>query len=105
MANLFLKVAATPFDVRHFHVHEKVSQPFHIELEAVSPDADIDFEQLIGQSAQFRLAGPTGADRHWQGVCTSCEQTRGFAHSLYIPLASGGQRRLDQRDGIVPIDQ
>lgn len=76
MANLFLKVATTTVDVRYFDVREKISEPFSIEVEAVSPDADLDFEKLIGQAAHFRLTGPTGTDRNWHGVCTRCEQTR-----------------------------
>ncbi len=67
-------------DVRAFNITERISRPFRIEVVAVSPNEDIDFEAVIGAPAAFTLASgllfalvPT---RTWLGICTRCEQTR-----------------------------
>src|SRR5262249_47047474 len=61
-------------DVRRFHVHERMSSLFEINLTAVSPNHDIDFEGVVGQPMTFQTVGPQ--TRSWAGVCSQLRQVR-----------------------------
>ena len=65
--------------VRSFNVVEDINELFQIEIVARAPSADIDFENLIGQKVQFRMASATSTSqpwRTWEGLCERCEQVR-----------------------------
>ena len=63
-------------DVRRFRVRERLHEDFHIELEAVAHDCDIDFDRLIGRPACFSLARTTREGtraRSWTGICAQIQ--------------------------------
>lgn len=60
-------------DIRHYTVLERLSDPFVIHLLALSPAADLDPGDFVGQDATFRIdTGPQGA-RAWTAVVSSFE--------------------------------
>ncbi len=78
-ANLKVTVASGDlFDVREFNVHQAISSLFTVTLTALSPNADVDFEAVIGKDASFSLHGPglDGAPRTWSGICNELHQVK-----------------------------
>jgi type VI secretion system secreted protein VgrG len=71
-------------DVRAFSVHQAMSTPFTVTVTAVSKNADIDFDAVIGQEASFTLHGRSadGSPRTWRGVCSEMHQLRVDEHNL-----------------------
>jgi type VI secretion system secreted protein VgrG len=69
-------------DVRSFEVSERVSSLFRVTLEAHASDASLDFAQVLGQAAEFRVLTDSGVERSWQGICCQIEQTRA-AEGIY----------------------
>lgn len=65
-------------EVRRFHIEERMSDLFVIELELRSGNEDIDLEAIVGKSATLQLAGYFGASgrRGWSGVLRNIAQTR-----------------------------
>jgi type VI secretion system secreted protein VgrG len=66
-----------PLDVREFSVRERISSLFEIDLVALSPDADLDFDAVVGRRASFRVLGELGAEapvRLWTGICKHLQQ-------------------------------
>jgi len=65
-------------DVREFVVHQAMSSLFSITLTAVSRNADVDFEAIIGQQASFTVHGRSvdGTPRTWTGICNEMHQIR-----------------------------
>jgi type VI secretion system secreted protein VgrG len=61
-------------DVRHFQVTERLSELFQITLVVRSPNADIDFEAVVGQAAAFTIHAGAGAARSWTGICNHLRQ-------------------------------
>ncbi|MFO0554317.1 MAG: type VI secretion system tip protein TssI/VgrG [Polyangiaceae bacterium] len=87
MANLTLELEglSSPLDVRNFRIKAAMSQPFAVELVAVSPDPDIAFARHIGLGATFSIALAPFSEVPWvavdrtliyKGVCTSLQQLR-----------------------------
>src|ERR1700733_336326 len=78
MSNVELSLPSVPkhgLDVRRFDVVEGLSMPFEVALVAMSPEQDLDFEQIIGAEASVRIdRGRLGA-RAWSGVVSRFEQT------------------------------
>ncbi|KYF86399.1 hypothetical protein BE20_29220 [Sorangium cellulosum] len=74
--NLEVEVASgDALDVRNFSVQERLSSLFEVNLVAVSDNASIDFDAVVGQPARFTLRA--GAhDRSWSGLCNHLEQVR-----------------------------
>ncbi|NUO49850.1 MAG: type VI secretion system tip protein VgrG [Polyangiaceae bacterium] len=70
----------SPFDVRRFTVRESMSQTFVIEIVAVSPDASIDLDTIVNNTASLKL--DTGvvhalrSHRYWAGYVQHAEQSR-----------------------------
>ncbi len=62
-------------DVRRFSVQQALNQLFRIELRVVSQNLDVDFDDVIGQEASFRLS-THWAGQQWTGVCLEMEQVR-----------------------------
>ncbi len=62
-------------DVRTFAVTQAMSQLFRVELHVVSSNLDIDFDDVIGQTASFTLAAEH-TSRTWTGVCIAMDQVR-----------------------------
>lgn len=68
--NLDVTVASQDtLDVRHFAVQEGMSQIFTVTVTAMSPNANLDFDAIVGKEASFTLRSDTGA-RVWQGLCS-----------------------------------
>jgi type VI secretion system secreted protein VgrG len=77
--NLQVTVASRDvFDVREFNVHQAMSSLFMLTVTAMSTNADVDFEAVIGQEASFTLHGRSvdGAPRTWTGICNEMHQLR-----------------------------
>ncbi|MDI1435463.1 type VI secretion system Vgr family protein [Polyangium sorediatum] len=77
-----IEIASGDFlDVRTFAIKQGINQLFHIDVRAVSRSLDIDFDEVIGKPASFRLrtsqASPT-----WQSICSQIEQVRADAQGL-----------------------
>ncbi|TKD11966.1 hypothetical protein E8A74_06295, partial [Polyangium fumosum] len=74
--NLEVKVGSgDQLDVRQFSIHERLSNMFQVNLIAVSKNASIDFDEVVGQNATFTMnAGQH--DRFWSGICNHFEQVR-----------------------------
>jgi type VI secretion system secreted protein VgrG len=64
-----------PVDVRSFSVRQRMNELFLIELVVVSTNLDIDFDEVIGQDADFALQTAAGVQR-WSGVCIEMAQER-----------------------------
>jgi type VI secretion system secreted protein VgrG len=64
-----------PVDVRSFSVRQHINELFLIELVVVSSNLDIDFDEVIGQDAEFALQTATGTQR-WSGVTVEMAQER-----------------------------
>ncbi|MGK3962602.1 type VI secretion system Vgr family protein [Sorangium sp. So ce1667] len=74
-----LEVAVASGDglnVRRFHIAERMSALFEVSLVALSENADIDFEAVVGQPMTFTLRQGTTerAVRTWTGICSHVEQ-------------------------------
>jgi len=63
-------------DIRHFHAAERMSSLFEISLVALSENADIDFEAVVGQPMTFglRIGSLPRQERTWTGVCSQLQQ-------------------------------
>ncbi len=48
-------------------VHEALGRPFHIDIDAVSLEPDVDFESLLGQAVTLRLDLLNGGKRYFHG--------------------------------------
>ena len=71
-ASFSLRVASgDQLDVRQFTTREQLSTLFSVSVTVVADNADIDFEALIGQPAQFTALGgvATEQSRVWTGIC------------------------------------
>jgi type VI secretion system secreted protein VgrG len=66
----------TALSVRSFCIRESISELFRIELTARTANANLDFEELIGQAATVSLNDTTGVARQLVGICVQCEQLR-----------------------------
>jgi uncharacterized protein involved in type VI secretion and phage assembly len=61
------------FDVREFSTDDGLNALFSVDIEAMSRDPAIDFEELVGQAASFELdldpeTYPETLRRVWSGV-------------------------------------
>jgi type VI secretion system secreted protein VgrG len=57
-------------DVRHFGVQDGLAQIFNVTLTAVSKNANIDFDAIVGKEASFKIRGSASA-REWHGLCSN----------------------------------
>jgi len=82
--NLEVTVASgDALEVREFSVHQAMSSLFNVTITAVSKNADIDFEAVIGKEASFKLHGRGGGGaRTWQGLCNEFHQLEVEAEGL-----------------------
>ena len=55
-------------------MHEAVSQPFEMKLDALSLSAHVDLGRLIGEQLTVRLLQPDGAYRSWHGYVFEASQ-------------------------------
>ncbi len=92
-------------DVREFSVHQSMSSPFTVTVTALSSNADIDFEAVIGAEASFTLHGRSadGAPRAWRGICSELHQIgvddRGLStyHLRIVPRMWAASQRRNHR--------
>ncbi len=62
-------------DVRHFSVHEGLSQLFEVHLVVRTSAHDLDLDAVIGAPARFRVIdGFPGEGRTYDGICRAMEQ-------------------------------
>src|SRR5690242_20140569 len=79
-------------DVRRFHVAQQISSLFEISIIAVSPNANLDFDAIVGQPATFEIdsgAPSPSRLRSWAGICShiqqlSAEEARLWTYELTI---------------------
>ena len=70
--------------LRSFSAHEEISRLFEIDLDLLSEDRAINFDDIIGQNVTIRVNLPVGGTRYWngyisrfvQGVSTSRQFTQ-----------------------------
>lgn len=78
MSNLDLRLSSgDALDVRDFFVREGLSRLFEVEIVARSTNAELDFEQIVGQPARFGLRAVVGGraiERCWSGLCCELDQ-------------------------------
>ena len=76
--NLAVQVGSRDaLDVRAFAVEQRISSLFEITLTAVSDNADVDFDAVVGHPASFRMHGGAHAlvpFRFWTGICKHMQQ-------------------------------
>ncbi|MFO0551602.1 MAG: type VI secretion system tip protein TssI/VgrG [Polyangiaceae bacterium] len=68
-------------DVRSFSVKQGLSQLFTVDLRVVSPNGDLDFDEIIGKEARFDL-GSQWSNVAWDGLCSQIDQVRVEDHGL-----------------------
>jgi type VI secretion system secreted protein VgrG len=76
-ASFSLRVASgDQLDVRQFTTREQLSTLFSVSVTVVADNADIDFEALIGQPAEFTALGgvATEQSRLWTGICKEVQE-------------------------------
>ncbi len=75
-----LELASESLDVRHFDARDFMSGLFEVKVVAVSPNLDLDFDEVIGNEATFTLGTPTlaGIDqlRTWRGIAIAADQVK-----------------------------
>jgi type VI secretion system secreted protein VgrG len=62
--------------LRSFSVHEEISRLPEFDLELLSEDYEIDFDDIIGQNVTIRMDLPKGGRRYWNGFINGFEQGR-----------------------------
>lgn len=74
--NLEVEIASGDgLDVRQFSVHERLSSLFQVNLVVVSENASIEFDEVVGQPAKFKMAAGMH-ERFWSGICNHFEQVK-----------------------------
>lgn len=68
-------------DVRSFSLKQGLSQLFQVDMLAMSANADIDFDDVIGKAATFTLTTPF-TRVSWEGVCSAVELVRAESTGL-----------------------
>jgi len=53
--------------LRSFSGHEELSRLFAFDLDLLSENYEIDFDDIIGQNVTIRMDLPEGGTRHWNG--------------------------------------
>jgi len=64
-------------DVREFAIRESIDALFEVRLYALTRNADVKFDDIIGKTASFELRTDTldeSKNRLWEGVCSRIEQ-------------------------------
>ncbi len=71
-------------DVRHFSIHEGMSELFEVSVLAISDDANIDIDDLVGQGAALTMVMPNYQALHkkrvWTGVVAHASQVHAEEH-------------------------
>jgi type VI secretion system secreted protein VgrG len=102
MAELSFASGESSLSVRRFAVNEAVSTLFEAEIEALSPNEDLDLESLVGGAATLRIPGAAGeTGRLFRGVVRAMEQIRVEASGLstYAIRLVPSLWMLTQREG------
>jgi type VI secretion system secreted protein VgrG len=73
MAKLELELCKEKLDVREFSVRERISAPFEVAIVALSPNHNIDLEEIVGRGAGLVVPAELGA-LGWTGICAHAEQ-------------------------------
>lgn len=60
--------------LQRFSAHEEVSSLFKFDLDLLSEDAEINFDDIIGQNVTISMELPGGGKRYWNGFINRFEQ-------------------------------
>ncbi len=60
--------------LRAFTGSEAISQMFHFDLDLLSENNSINFQDVVGKNVTLRLYDSTGAERHWNGFISRFSQ-------------------------------
>lgn len=60
--------------LRGFNSKESISQLFHFDLDLLSENDSIAFNDIVGKNVTLRLFDPNGAERHWNGFISRFSQ-------------------------------
>lgn len=93
------------------NLREKLGEPYRLELHLLSRDANIDFDDLLGQSITLTMSAE-GFERHFHGIVSSAShagQIREYEHFVVIArprfwfLRQGADCRIFQNETVVAI--
>ncbi len=76
--------------LRGFHGREAISRLFQFELDLLSENHSISFDDLVGKNVTLRISLADGSDRHWNGFVSRFSQgsrEHGFTqyHAVMVP--------------------
>ncbi len=76
--------------LRGFHGSEAISRLFQFELDLLSENRSISFDNLVGKSVTLRVTLADGSNRYWNGVVSRFSQgsyEKGFTqyHAVMVP--------------------
>lgn len=100
--------------LRGFHGSEAISQLFHFELDLLSENDSISFQDVVGKEATVRVIDADGAERPWHGFISSLSQAgqnRRFTvyHAQMVPwlwfLTRSADCRIFQNKNVPDIIQ
>jgi type VI secretion system secreted protein VgrG len=60
--------------LRGFSGSEAISQLFHFDLDLLSENDSIKFQDVVGKNVTLRIYDATGAERHWNGFISRFSQ-------------------------------
>ena len=60
--------------LRGFSGSESISQLFHFDLDLLSENDSIKFQDVVGKNVTLRIYDATGAERHWNGFISRFSQ-------------------------------
>jgi len=84
--DLWFASGEASLSVRRFATSERMFELFEVDVVALSPNDDLDFDAIVGKPAAFYLAAGTkhvtGDGRRFAGVCSRIEQTRSESKGL-----------------------
>src|SRR5215467_14995296 len=60
--------------LRGFTGSEGISQLFHFDLDLLSENKSVKFQDLVGKNVTLRIIDADGEDRHWNGFISRMSQ-------------------------------
>src|SRR5712692_11640152 len=60
--------------LRGFNGSEAISQLFHFDLDLLSENNSIKFQDVVGKNVTLRIYDANGAERHWNGFISRFSQ-------------------------------
>src|SRR5436305_9333329 len=61
--------------LRGFAGSESISKLFHFDLDLLSENDSLKFQDIVGKSVTLRIFDPNGGERHWNGFISRFSQS------------------------------